>query len=95
MPALFITALIFSFSHVINEGPFAPVALFPMAVVLGYLRLRTGRLAAGMVAHGVFNAASSPSSSYRPSADRHRPQGASASAISWEARANTASNIGW
>jgi uncharacterized protein len=56
VPALFITALIFSFSHVINEGPFAPIALFPMAVVLGYLRLRTGRLAAGMVAHGLFNA---------------------------------------
>jgi membrane protease YdiL (CAAX protease family) len=56
VPALFITALIFSFSHIVNEGLFAPIALFPMAVVLGYLRLRTGRLAAGMVAHGLFNA---------------------------------------
>ena len=28
VPALFITALIFSFSHVINEGPFAPIASF-------------------------------------------------------------------
>jgi hypothetical protein len=56
VPALFITALIFSFAHVLNEGPLAPLALFPLAVVLGYLRLRTGRLAAGMVAHALFNA---------------------------------------
>jgi hypothetical protein len=56
VPALFITAIIFSFAHVLNEGPLAPVALFPMALVLGYLRYRTGRLAAGMVAHALFNA---------------------------------------
>ena len=56
VPALFVTALIFSFAHVLNEGPLAPLALFPMAVVLGYLRYRTGRLAAGMVAHALFNA---------------------------------------
>jgi membrane protease YdiL (CAAX protease family) len=56
VPSLFITALIFSFAHVLNEGPLAPLALFPMAVVLGYLRYRTGRLAAGMVAHALFNA---------------------------------------
>jgi membrane protease YdiL (CAAX protease family) len=56
VPALFTTALIFSFAHVLNEGLFAPFVLFPMAVVLGYLRLRTGRLAAGMVAHALFNA---------------------------------------
>lgn len=56
VPALFITAVIFSFAHVLNEGALAPVALFPLALVLGYLRHRTGRLAAGMVAHALFNA---------------------------------------
>jgi membrane protease YdiL (CAAX protease family) len=56
VPALFATAIIFSFAHVLDEGILAPLALFPMAVVLGYLRLRTGRLAAGMVAHFFFNA---------------------------------------
>ena len=55
-PALFVTATIFSLAHVPGEGPFAPYLLFPMAVVLGYLRMRTGRLAAGMVAHAEFNA---------------------------------------
>jgi membrane protease YdiL (CAAX protease family) len=56
VPALFATAIIFSFAHILNEGLLAPVALFPMAVVLGYLRYRTERLAAGMVAHALFNA---------------------------------------
>lgn len=56
VPALFATAIVFSFAHVLNEGLLAPVALFPMAVVLGYLRYRTERLAAGMVAHALFNA---------------------------------------
>jgi hypothetical protein len=56
VPALFVTALIFSFSHVFDEGLLAPLALFPLALVLGYLRHRTGRLAAGMVAHSLFNA---------------------------------------
>lgn len=56
VPALFTTAIIFSFAHVLSEGILAPVALFPMALVLGYLRHRTGRLAAGMVAHALFNA---------------------------------------
>jgi membrane protease YdiL (CAAX protease family) len=55
-PAIFITAIIFSFAHVLNEGPFAPLVLFPAALILGYLRHRTGRLAAGMVAHSTFNA---------------------------------------
>jgi hypothetical protein len=55
VPAIFVTALIFSFAHVLNEGPLAPFVLFPMALVLGYLRYRTGRLAAGMVAHAFFN----------------------------------------
>ncbi len=54
--SLFITAVIFSFAHALGEGPFAPFILFPMAVVLGYLRLKTGRLAAGMLAHAEFNA---------------------------------------
>jgi membrane protease YdiL (CAAX protease family) len=56
VPALFITAIIFCFAHVINEGPLAPIVLFPAALVLGYLRYRTGKLAAGMVAHALFNA---------------------------------------
>lgn len=54
--SLFITAVIFSVAHVPGEGPFAPFLLFPMAVVLGYLRLKTDRLAAGMLAHAEFNA---------------------------------------
>ena len=56
VPAIFITALIFSFAHILNEGPFAPLILFPAALILGYLRHRTGRLAAGMAAHSIFNA---------------------------------------
>jgi hypothetical protein len=56
VPAIFITALIFSFAHIFNEGPLAPIILFPAALLLGYLRYRTGRLAAGMVAHATFNA---------------------------------------
>lgn len=56
IPALFVTAIIFSFAHILNEGLLAPIVLFPMALVLGYLRHRTGRLAAGMVAHAFFNA---------------------------------------
>jgi len=54
--SLFITAVIFSFAHALGEGPFAPFILFPMGVVLGYLRLKTGRLAAGMLAHAEYNA---------------------------------------
>jgi len=56
VPAIFVTAVIFCFAHVLSDGPVAPVGLFPVAVVLGYLRYRTGRLAAGMIAHATFNA---------------------------------------
>ncbi len=56
VPALFITAIIFSFAHTLGEGPFAPFLLFPMAVVLGYLKHKTGRLGAGMLAHAEYNA---------------------------------------
>jgi len=56
VPAIFITALIFSFAHIFNEGPAAPLLIFPSGVILGYLRYRTGRLAAGMIAHAAFNA---------------------------------------
>ncbi len=56
VPAIFITALIFSFAHIFNEGPAAPLLIFPSGVILGYLRYRTGRLAAGMIAHATFNA---------------------------------------
>jgi membrane protease YdiL (CAAX protease family) len=54
--AIFVTALIFCFAHVLNEGPAAPLVLFPAALVLGYLRHRYGRLAPGMIAHATFNA---------------------------------------
>jgi membrane protease YdiL (CAAX protease family) len=56
IPALFITALGFAFIHISDEGLLAPVVLFPMALILGYLRRRTGRLAPGIVAHATFNA---------------------------------------
>jgi hypothetical protein len=56
VPAIFITALIFATAHITSEGPAAPIILFPAGVILGYLRYRTGRLAAGMVAHATFNA---------------------------------------
>ncbi|HVA44170.1 MAG TPA: CPBP family glutamic-type intramembrane protease [Acidimicrobiales bacterium] len=56
VPAIFITALIFSFAHIFNEGPAAPLLIFPSGLILGYLRYRTGRLAAGMLAHATFNA---------------------------------------
>jgi uncharacterized protein len=56
VPAIFVTALIFAVAHITSEGPTAPVILFPAGVMLGYLRFRTGRLAAGMVAHATFNA---------------------------------------
>ena len=53
--AIFVTALIFCACHTLNEGPIAPMILFAPALVLGYLRVRTQRLAAGMVAHATFN----------------------------------------
>jgi membrane protease YdiL (CAAX protease family) len=54
-PAIFVTALIFCAAHTLNEGPIAPMILLAPALVLGYLRVRTQRLAAGMVAHATFN----------------------------------------
>ncbi|HSN03097.1 MAG TPA: type II CAAX endopeptidase family protein [Acidimicrobiales bacterium] len=56
IPSIFVTALIFSLVHLTSEGLAAPLALFPMALILGYLRHKTGRLAAGMIAHATFNA---------------------------------------
>jgi membrane protease YdiL (CAAX protease family) len=56
VPAIFITALIFSAAHIANEGVFAPIVLFPTALILGFLRHRSGRLAPGMIAHATFNA---------------------------------------
>jgi uncharacterized protein len=55
-PALFLTALVFAAVHVTDEGILAPIILLPMALILGYLKQRTGRLAPGMIAHAVFNA---------------------------------------
>jgi CAAX protease family protein len=54
--AIFVTALLFCGAHVLNEGPLAPLVLFPPALVLGYLRAHTGKLVPGMVAHATFNA---------------------------------------
>ena len=56
VPAIYITAIIFSFAHIFNEGPAAPLLILPGGLILGYLRHRTGRLAAGMIAHATFNA---------------------------------------
>jgi membrane protease YdiL (CAAX protease family) len=56
MPAIFLTALVFALVHVSDEGILAPIILLPMALILGYLKQRTGRLAPGMIAHAVFNA---------------------------------------
>jgi membrane protease YdiL (CAAX protease family) len=56
VPAIFVTALIFCSAHVLGEGPLAPVVLFPVGLILGYLRYQSGRLAPGMVAHATFNA---------------------------------------
>ena len=56
IPAISVTAVIFSFAHVFNEGPLAPLILFPAAIVLGYLRHHYQRLSPGMVAHSTFNA---------------------------------------
>ena len=55
-PALFITALGFSLIHITDHGLLAPVVLFPIALILGYLKKRTGRLSAGIIAHAMFNA---------------------------------------
>jgi hypothetical protein len=55
-PAIFLTALVFALVHVSDEGILAPIILLPMALILGYLKQRTGRLAPGMIAHAVFNA---------------------------------------
>lgn len=55
VPAIYITAFIFAIAHVFNEGLGAPLVIFPAGLVLGYLRYRTGRLAAGMIAHATFN----------------------------------------
>lgn len=55
-PAIFVTALVFAFIHIVDEGFLAPLLLFPMALILGFLKERSGRLAPGMVAHATFNA---------------------------------------
>lgn len=49
------TAAIFACAHLLDEGILAPLALFPAGLVFGELRRRTGKLAAGMVAHAAFN----------------------------------------
>lgn len=49
-----VTSLLFAGMHY-QEWP-APVALFPLSLVLGYLYQRTGRLVAPVVLHALFNA---------------------------------------
>jgi hypothetical protein len=56
VPAIFVTALIFAAAHILSEGVLAPIVLFPAGLILGYLRYKTGKLGAGMVAHATFNA---------------------------------------
>ena len=53
---LVLTAAIFAAGHITSEGLTAPFVLFPMGLLLGWLRLTTKSLASGMVAHATFNA---------------------------------------
>jgi hypothetical protein len=45
----------FSFAHALGEEPFAPFLLFPMAIVLGYRRLKNAETRRGMLAHAEYN----------------------------------------
>ena len=54
--AIFVTAVIFSFAHILNEGALAPLIFFPAALDARVPATTTRRLAPGMVAHSTFNA---------------------------------------
>ncbi|WP_246692384.1 MULTISPECIES: CPBP family intramembrane glutamic endopeptidase [unclassified Methylobacterium] len=55
--AVLITAVIFAAAHVSSWGLARPVSLLPLALVLGWLRWRTGRLWPGIALHGWSNLA--------------------------------------
>lgn len=55
--AIVATALLFSFAHASQAGIARPVSLLPLALMLGWLRWRTGRLWPCIVLHGWSNLA--------------------------------------
>ncbi|WP_267358043.1 MULTISPECIES: CPBP family intramembrane glutamic endopeptidase [unclassified Methylobacterium] len=55
--AILVTALIFAAAHVSSWGLARPVSLLPLALALGWLRWRTGRLWPGIALHGWSNLA--------------------------------------
>ncbi|MGH1570765.1 lysostaphin resistance A-like protein [Methylobacterium sp. P31] len=55
--AILVTAIIFAAAHVSSWGLARPVSLLPLAVALGWLRWRTGRLWPGIALHGWSNLA--------------------------------------
>ncbi|MCJ2099093.1 MULTISPECIES: CPBP family intramembrane glutamic endopeptidase [Methylobacterium] len=57
LAAILVTALIFAAAHVSSWGLARPVSLLPLALALGWLRWRTGRLWPGIALHGWSNLA--------------------------------------
>jgi uncharacterized protein len=55
--AILVTAIIFAAAHVSSWGLARPVSLLPLALALGWLRWRTGRLWPGIALHGWSNLA--------------------------------------
>jgi uncharacterized protein len=55
--AVLVTAVIFAAAHVSSWGLARPVSLLPLALALGWLRWRTGRLWPGIALHGWSNLA--------------------------------------
>ncbi len=55
--AILVTAVIFAAAHVSSWGLARPVSLLPLALALGWLRWRTGRLWPGIALHGWSNLA--------------------------------------
>ncbi|MFF9552124.1 CPBP family intramembrane glutamic endopeptidase [Methylobacterium fujisawaense] len=55
--AILVTAVIFAAAHISSWGLARPVSLLPLALALGWLRWRTGRLWPGIALHGWSNLA--------------------------------------
>ncbi|MDP4005317.1 CPBP family intramembrane glutamic endopeptidase [Methylobacterium sp. NEAU K] len=55
--AILVTAVIFAAAHISTWGLARPVSLLPLALALGWLRWRTGRLWPGIALHGWSNLA--------------------------------------
>ncbi|WP_175544089.1 type II CAAX endopeptidase family protein [Methylobacterium sp. UNC378MF] len=55
--AIVVTALIFAAAHISSWGLARPISLLPLALALGWLRWRTGRLWPGIALHGWSNLA--------------------------------------